>query len=320
MPTRPKGAIELTATSTPTEQLTEKLGIGRKIRAYVALTKPRVMELLLVTTVPVMFLAAHGMPDLWLVVTTVIGGAMSAGSAAAFNMYIDRDMDAHMKRTKDRPLVTGELTPRNALVFAWVLAALSTVWLAVFTNWVATIYSVVAIFFYVVIYTLWLKRRTEQNIIWGGIAGCFPVVIGWTAVDPTFSWAPVILFIVVFLWTPAHYWPLSMKYKDQYGAVSVPMLGVTRGTTQVGLQVILYTWATVICSLLLIPAGPMHAIYTVSALVSGGWFVYEAHRLYNQAVKGKQAPAPMRVFHASITYCTILFLAIALDALFPIAF
>ena len=272
------------------------------------------LELLLVTTVPVMMLAAHGWPGLWLIVATVIGGSLSAGSAAAFNMYIDRDMDAHMQRTQDRPIVTGEISPRNALIFAWVLGVASTVWLALTTNLAATALSVIAIFFYVVVYTLWLKRRTEQNIIWGGIAGCFPVAIGWAAVDPTWSWAPVILFVVVFLWTPAHYWPLSMKYKDQYASVDVPMLGVTRGTSQVGLQVILYAWATIVCSLLLIPFGPMGVIYTVSAIVFGGWFLYESHRLYNRAITDDK-PAPMRVFHASITYLTLLFIAVAVDPL-----
>lgn len=280
------------------------------------LTKPRVLELLLVTTVPVMLLAAGGLPNLWLVLATVIGGTMSAGSAAAFNMYLDRDMDAHMQRTQNRPLVTGEVSPRGALVFAWTLAALSTVWLLVTTNWLAATLSATAIFFYVVIYTMWLKRRTEQNIIWGGIAGCFPVMIGWTAVTESISWPPVILFLLVFLWTPAHYWPLSMKYKDQYGKVDVPMLGVTRGTSHVGLQVILYTWATVICSLLLIPIAGMGAVYTFSALVFGGWFIYEAHRLYATAIRGGN-PAPMRVFHASIVYLTLLFVAIAVDPLLP---
>ena len=272
------------------------------------------LELLLVTTVPVMMLAAHGWPGLWLIVATVIGGSLSAGSAAAFNMYIDRDMDAHMQRTQDRPIVTGEISPRNALIFAWVLGVASTVWLALTTNLAATALSVIAIFFYVVVYTLWLKRRTEQNIIWGGIAGCFPVAIGWAAVDPTWSWAPVILFVVVFLWTPAHYWPLSMKYKDQYGAVNVPMLGVTRGTSQVGLQVILYAWATFACSLLLIPAGPMGVVYTVSAFVFGGWFIYESHRLYSRAIRD-DSPAPMRVFHASIVHLTLIFVAVAVDPL-----
>ncbi|MCZ4066792.1 heme o synthase [Microbacterium sp. NPDC006705] len=289
---------------------------GATVRAYVALTKPRVLELLLVTTVPVMILAAGGLPNLWLVLATVVGGAMSAGSAAAFNMYLDRDIDAHMKRTENRPIVTGEVSARGALIFAWTLAVASTVWLAVTTNWVAASLSVFAIFFYVVIYTMILKRRTEQNIVWGGIAGCFPVVIGWSAVTGSLSWAALILFVLVFLWTPPHYWPLSMKYKNDYDEVDVPMLGATRNGSQVGLQVILYAWATVACSLLLIPVAPMGLVYTVSAIVFGGWFLYESHRLYNRAVRGEQA-RPMRVFHASITYLTLVFVAIAVDPLLP---
>jgi len=290
--------------------------LGRTIRAYIALTKPRVLELLLVTTVPVMILAQGGLPDIWLVVATVLGGSMSAGSAAAFNMYLDRDIDAHMQRTVNRPLVTGEVSPRGALIFAWTLAAASTVWLWLTTNWLAAVLSAAAIFFYVVIYTMILKRRTEQNIVWGGIAGCFPVLIGWTAVTGSLSWTPMILFALVFLWTPPHYWPLSMKYKDQYEEVDVPMLGATRSGSQVGLQVILYAWATVACSLLLIPVADMGLVYSVSAIVFGGWFVYESHRLYNRAVRGTE-PRPMRVFHASITYLTLLFVAIAIDPLLP---
>lgn len=293
-----------------------KRTIGSTIKAYVSLTKPRVMELLLVSTVPVMFLAQGGMPNLWLVFATVIGGAMSAGSAASFNMYIDRDMDAQMHRTENRPLVTGEITPRAALIFSWVLAVASTVWLWLTTNWLTTTLSVAAIFFYVVIYTLILKRRTEQNIIWGGIAGCFPVVIGWSAVTEDLAWPAIVLFALVFLWTPAHYWPLSMKYRDDYSGADVPMLGVTRNASQVGLQVILYAWATVACSLLLIPVAGMGLVYTASALVFGGWFVYESHRLYDQAVRGSN-PRPMRVFHASISYLTLIFLAVAIDPLLP---
>jgi len=289
---------------------------GRTLRAYVALTKPRVLELLLVTTVPVMILAEGGLPDLWLVLATVIGGSLSAGSAAAFNMYLDRDIDAHMQRTAGRPLVTGEVSPRGALIFAWTLAVGSTVWLLVTTNWLTAVLSASAIFFYVVIYTMILKRRTEQNIVWGGIAGCFPVLIGWSAVTGSLAWPPVILFALVFLWTPPHYWPLSMKYKDQYEQVHVPMLGATRNGSQVGLQVILYAWATVACSLLLIPVAGMGLVYTVSALVFGGWFIYESHRLYNRAVRGTE-PRPMRVFHASITYLTLIFVAIAIDPLLP---
>lgn len=294
----------------------DRRSVGRTVRAYVALTKPRVLELLLVTTVPVMILAQGGLPNLWLIFATVIGGSLSAGSAAAFNMYLDRDIDAHMQRTENRPLVTGEVSPRGALTFAWTLAVVSTVWLLVFTNPLAAGLSAVAIFFYVVIYTIILKRRTEQNIVWGGIAGCFPVLIGWSAVTGSLSWAPFILFLLVFLWTPPHYWPLSMKYAAQYDEVDVPMLGATRSGSQVGLQVILYAWATVACSLLLIPVASMGLVYTVSALVFGGWFIYESHRLYSRAVRGGE-PRPMRVFHASITYLTLLFVAIAVDPLLP---
>ena len=300
----------------PVVPATADRSFGRTVRAYVVLTKPRVLELLLVTTVPVMILAQGGFPNLWLVLATVVGGSMSAGSAAAFNMYLDRDIDAHMARTENRPIVTGEVSPRGALVFAWVLAAASTVWLWLTTNWLAAALSVSAIFFYVVIYTMILKRRTEQNIVWGGIAGCFPVLIGWSAVTGSLAWSPFILFVLVFLWTPPHYWPLSMKYRDQYDEVDVPMLGATRSGQQVGLQVILYAWATVACSLLLIPVAGMGLVYTVSSLVFGGWFIYESHRLYSRAVRGEQA-RPMRVFHASITYLTLLFVAIAVDPLLP---
>lgn len=309
------GAMDISTTSQTTESAAPK-SIGRTIRAYVALTKPRVLELLLVTTVPVMILAQGGLPNLWLVLATVIGGSLSAGSAAAFNMYIDRDMDAHMQRTVNRPIVTGEITPRAALIFAWTLGVVSIAWLWLTTNWLAAVLSAVAIFFYVVIYTIILKRRTEQNIVWGGIAGCFPVVIGWSAVTGSLSWTPMILFVLVFLWTPPHYWPLSMKYKDQYEEVDVPMLGATRSGSQVGLQVILYAWATVACSLLLIPVAPMGLLYSVSAVVFGGWFIYESHRLYSRAVRGEE-PRPMRVFHASITYLTLIFVAIGVDPLLP---
>ena len=287
-----------------------------KIKGYISLTKPRVMELLLVTTVPVMILAEQGIPNLWLVLATVIGGAMSAGAAGAFNCYIDRDIDKVMKRTKNRPLVTGVLSPREALVFSWSMAVLSTVWLYFTTNPLTAALSVGAIFFYVVIYTLWLKRWTSQNIIWGGIAGCFPVLIGWAAVANSLSWAPFILFAVVFLWTPPHYWPLSMKYREDYKSAGVPMLSVIRGRAQVGLQVILYAWATVACSLLLIPVASMGIVYTVVAAASGGWFIYETHRLYNLAIRHEHV-SPMRVFHGSISYLTLLFLAVGIDPLLP---
>ncbi|MEY4312909.1 MAG: polyprenyltransferase, partial [Actinomycetota bacterium] len=254
----------------------------RRISAYVALTKPRVIELLLVTTAPVMVLAQRGIPDLWLVLGTLLGGAMSAGSANAFNMYIDRDIDQLMARTKGRPIVTGDVTPGKALAFAWALGIISIVLLAIVANPLAAALSLAAILFYVFVYTLLLKRRTEQNIVWGGIAGCFPVLIGWAAVTNSLSIEPWILFVVVFLWTPAHYWPLSLRYVDDYAAASVPMLSVLRPRVAVGLQVILYAWATVVASLVLIPVAPMGPIYTAVAVLVGGWFIVETHRLYHR--------------------------------------
>ena len=287
------------------------------LRAYVALTKPRVIELLLVTTVPVMVLAERGLPSLWLVLATVFGGALSAGSANAYNMFIDRDIDMHMGRTSARPLVTGEVSGRAALVFATVLGALSVAWLWVFTTPLAALLSLGAILFYVFVYTLWLKRRSEQNIIWGGIAGCFPVLIGWSAVTGSLSLEALILFLVVFLWTPPHYWPLSMKYREDYARVDVPMLAVVREAPIVGLQVILYAWATVIASLLLIPVAPMGVLYAVVAVVAGGWFIVESHRLYQRSLRGGEL-TPMRVFHSSISYLTLLFLAVGIDPLLPL--
>ena len=287
------------------------------LRAYVALTKPRVIELLLVTTVPVMVLAERGLPSLWLVLATVFGGALSAGSANAYNMFIDRDIDMHMGRTSARPLVTGEVSGRAALVFATVLGALSVAWLWVFTTPLAALLSLGAILFYVFVYTLWLKRRSEQNIIWGGIAGCFPVLIGWSAVTGSLSLEALSLFLVVFLWTPPHYWPLSMKYREDYARVDVPMLAVVREAPVVGLQVILYAWATVAASLLLIPVAPMGVLYAVVAVVAGGWFIVESHRLYQRSLRGGEL-TPMRVFHSSISYLTLLFLAVGIDPLLPL--
>lgn len=288
----------------------------RKVKAYVALTKPRIIELLLVTTAPVMILAAQGIPNLWLFFATIIGGAMSAGSAGAFNCYIDRDIDRVMKRTSHRPLVTGELTDREALIFSWVTGVASAVWLAVLVNPLAAALSSLAIVIYVVGYSLILKRRTPQNIVWGGLAGCFPVLVAWAAVTGTLDWAPFILFGVIFLWTPPHYWPLSMRYREDYASVNVPMLAVVRGRTQVGLQVVLFAWATVACSLLLIPVGSMGILYTVVAVLAGGWFIWDAHRLYAKAIRHAEGN-PMRVFHTSISYLTVLFVAVGIDPLLP---
>jgi len=298
---------------------TSRHSLGRTVRAYVALTKPRVLELLLVTTVPVMILAQGGLPSLWLVLATVIGGSMSAGSAAAFNMYLDRDIDAHMQRTENRPLVTGEVSPRGALIFAWTLAALSTVWLWLTTNWLAAVLSAVAIFFYVVIYTMILKRRTEQNIVWGGIAGCFPVLIGWTAVTGSLAWPPVILFLLVFLWTPPHYWPLAMRFREDYGRARVPMLPVVATDVTVARQVVAYSWAMVAASVALWPVAGTGWTYGVASLALGAAFLREAHGLLARARAGLSGASlkPMRLFHGSISYLSLLFLAVALAPFLP---
>ena len=300
--------------SKPSSSTPARGGFVGKLKAYIALTKPRVIELLLITTVPTMILAKQGMPSLWLILTTLIGGALSAGSANAFNCYIDADIDKVMNRTKGRPLVTGELTKTQAFVFAWVVGIASVLWLGFTTNWLAAMLSLGAILFYVIIYTLLLKRRTPQNIVWGGAAGSMPVLIGWAAVTNSLSVAAWVLFLVIFLWTPPHYWPLSMRYREDYATAGVPMLPVVRGDKTVAVQIILYSWALFISTLILIPAAPMGWIYTIVAVLSGGWFMYESYVLYRQGVTGT-VKNPMRLFHGSISYLTVLFIAIAIDPL-----
>jgi len=293
-----------------------QISLRRKVAAFVSLTKPRVMELLLAVTIPTMFLATNGIPHLGLVLVVLIGGALSAGSAGAFNCWFDRDIDRLMNRTSGRPLVTGEISDRAALTFAWILAIVSTAWFALFTNWLATGLSVFAIFFYVVIYSIWLKRRTPQNIVWGGAAGGFPVLIGWASVTNSLSWTPAVLFLIIFLWTPPHYWPLSWRYREDYKVAGVPMLTVVRGRVTVGLQIVLYGWATVTASLLLVPVAGMGILYTVVASSAGTWFLIECHRLYSRALEHVD-PKPMRLFHLSNAYLTLVFLTIAIDPLLP---
>ncbi|MFE3069536.1 heme o synthase [Streptomyces sp. NPDC059247] len=288
---------------------------GVRVKAFVALTKPRIIELLLITTVPVMFLAEQGVPDLWLVLATCFGGYLSAGGANALNMYIDRDIDALMDRTSQRPLVTGVLTPRAALIFGLTLAAVSTLWFGLLVNWLSAALSLGALLFYVVVYTMILKRRTAQNIVWGGIAGCLPVLIGWSAVTDSMSWAAVILFLVIFFWTPPHYWPLSMKVKDDYARAGVPMLPVLASNKVVAKQIVAYSWVMVAVSLLLTPLGYTGWFYTTVALLTGGWWLWEAHGLLNRAkaeVSGAKLKE-MRLFHWSITYVSLLFVAVAVD-------
>ncbi len=284
---------------------------------YVSLTKPRIIELLLVTTFPVMFLAERGVPSLWLIVATMVGGILAAASANALNCYIDRDIDAHMDRTAHRPLVTGAILPRNAVIFGTVLGVGSVVWLATLVNTISASLAFGAIVLYVVFYTILLKRRTSQNIVWGGVAGCMPVLIGWSAVTGSLSWAPLVLFLVVFFWTPPHYWPLSMRFKDDYANAGVPMLPVVANDIAVGKQIVAYSWVTVAVSLALIPVAPMGWLYAVTAVVSGGVFIIEAHRLLGRAKRGISGSAlgAMRLFHYSISYLTLLFLSVAVDPL-----
>lgn len=289
-------------------------GFMRKAKAYLQLTKPQVIELLLVTTAPTMMFAAGGMPSLWLILNTMVGGAMAAGASGAFNCYIDRDADRKMKRTERRPLVTGELTDKEALVFAWVLAIVSIIYLYFLVNPLAALLGVIAIFLYVVFYSLILKRRTTQNIVWGGLAGCMPVFIAWAAVENRITWAAVVLFLVIFLWTPPHYWPLSMKYAEDYQRAGIPMLGAIASARSVSVQVVLYAWAMVVCSFLFIPLGGAGWVYTLTALAVGAWFLYHCHKLHNLARAEKATSrTAMTVFHGSITYLTILFIALAID-------
>ncbi|GAA4875759.1 heme o synthase [Saccharopolyspora cebuensis] len=281
------------------------------LAAYFALTKPRVIELLLVTTIPAMFLAERGIPSPWLVLVTLVGGAMSAGSANALNCVADSDIDAVMHRTKKRPLVNYEVPKRHALTFGLVLGALSFLVLWLGANLLAAVLATSAILFYVLIYTLVLKRRTAQNIVWGGAAGCMPVVVGWAAVTGTVEWPALVMFGVVFLWTPPHFWSLAMKYRDDYARAGVPMLPVVATARQVSARILAYSWATVGCTLLLVPATSW--IYIGFAVLAGAAFLVVAQRLHG-AVRSGAGYNPMTLFHLSNSYLALIFVAIAVDA------
>ena len=283
------------------------------VAAYVALTKPRIIELLLVSTVPTMFLAQGGLPSLWLIVATLIGGSLAAGSANALNCYIDRDIDEVMSRTSRRPLARHTVTPRNALIFGVTLGVLAVGFLWVATNALAALLALAAILFYVLVYTLLLKRRTSQNIVWGGAAGCMPVLIGWAAVTNSIGWAAVVLFAIIFFWTPPHYWPLAMKFKDDYAKAGVPMLPVVATQLTVARQIVAYSWAMVASSLLLWPLATGW-IYGAGAVVLGAVFLVGAHKLERGIAHGRKVK-PMTLFHLSIQYLTILFVLVAVDAL-----
>ncbi|SDR26031.1 heme o synthase [Thermostaphylospora chromogena] len=291
--------------------------LGTTIKAYVALTKPRVIELLLISTLPTMFLAARGLPDPWTAVATLVFGTLSAGSANAFNCYIDRDIDAAMRRTRRRPLARDQVSPRNALIFGVVLGVLSTLGFGLTVNWLAASLSLAAILFYVFVYSMYLKRRTPQNVVWGGIAGCMPVLIGWAGITGRLDWAPFVLFGVVFFWTPPHTWTLAMRYREDYAAAKVPMLPVVATERRVVQESIAYTWATVLCSLLLWPVAGTTLFYPAVALVLGAACLWEVHRLLARVNAGKTGVElrPMRFFHWSNAYLALLFLAVAIDSL-----
>lgn len=289
---------------------------------FVTLTKPRIVELLLITTVPTMIVAAGGWPGqtflggLWLIVATVIGGGLAAGSANTYNMWYDRDIDAVMNRTKKRPLVTGLITPAESLIFASVLAVVSVLWLGLAVNWLAAALAFAANVMYSIGYTILLKRHTKQNIVWGGSAGAMPVLIGWAAVTGSLSWAPVLLFLIIFFWTPPHYWPLSMRFKSDYANASVPMLPVSEPAPLVASHMIAYAAAMVASSLVLIPVAGLGWLYSAVAVVTGAWFTYLCVQLWRRA-KSNEKLAAMKVFHGSITYLSVLFIAMAIDPFLP---
>jgi protoheme IX farnesyltransferase len=283
--------------------------VTRKARALVALTKPRIIELLLVTTVPTMILAEEGLPPAWLVVATVLGGTLAAGGANTFNMYIDRDIDRVMERTRYRPLVTGEIQPRTALWFGLALevAAFALLWGVV--NLLSAVLAVSATLFYVFVYTLWLKRTSRQNIVIGGAAGAVPVLVGWAAVDDGLAWAPWVLFALVFFWTPPHFWALAIKYRADYAAAHVPMLPVVTDHAHTVRAMLGYAVVVGLCAVGLVPLSALGWVYGVVAVVASAVFVVLTARL-----REDQSPAAaMRVFRWSITYLTLVFAAIAVD-------
>ena len=282
-----------------------------KLAAYVALTKPRIIELLLVTTVPAMIVAERGMPALWLVLATLVGGTLAAAGANATNMVIDRDIDKKMRRTRKRPLVTGEITPRNALIFAVVLEVAAAVWLAVVVNPLSAALALAATLFYVVVYTIWLKRTSTQNIVIGGAAGAVPVLVGWAAVTNELALAPFAMFAIIFAWTPPHFWALAIRYREDYARAEVPMLPVVATFDETAKRIVGYTVVLWAVSLAFWPLGDMGWIYLAAAVALGGMFTWKAVRLARSHVPD----TAMGLFHFSITFITLLFGAMAADQL-----
>jgi protoheme IX farnesyltransferase len=292
-----------------TTSTVEVTGTRSVVAAYFALTKPRIIELLLITTVPSMVLAAQGWPGTTLVIATLIGGALSAGGANSLNSYFDRDIDEVMRRTRARPLARHEIQPRNALIFGVVLGVAGFAWLGVFTNLLAASVSTAALLFYVFVYTIALKRSTVQNIVIGGAAGAAPVLVGWAAVTNTVGLPAWVLFLVVFYWTPPHFWALAIRYKDDYEAAGVPMLPVVSGVEVTTRRMLLYTGVMVGVSLLLVPVAAMSWIYLGAAIGLGAWFLWDTWRVY------RRPEDAMRLFTTSTVYLSALFASVMLDVL-----
>ena len=291
--------------------LAGRLPLFEKAKAYVSLTKPRIIELLLVTTVPTMVVAARGLPGGWLILETLVGGTLAAGGANAVNMYVDRDIDAIMHRTARRPLVTGAVSPPAALVFAIGLEVAAFLELAVWVNLLAAVLAVTATLFYVFVYTLWLKRTSSQNIVIGGAAGAVPVLVGWAAVRGSLGLAPIVLFLVIFVWTPPHFWALAVRYRADYVAAEVPMLPAVASMESTARQIVGYTVVLWAMSLLFGVVGAMGPIYWAAAIGLGAVFLGSAIQLYRDRTEARA----MRLFGWSITYLTLLFAAIAVDQL-----
>lgn len=296
---RPEGAVTVSA----------------RLRAHVALTKPRIVELLLATAIPTAFLAAGGLPPLVPTLGVLVGGSLAAGAANTFNSVYDRDIDAVMRRTFHRPAAMGIVSVRAGIWQGAVLTMASAAVLWLTANLLSALLAIVAIVFYAVGYTMLLKRRTPQNIVWGGAAGCMPVLIAWAAITGTLTWTPVVLFLIIFFWTPPHYWPLAMRFRDDYAAAGVPMLPVVRTDRQVATSIIGYSWAMVATSLVLIPVAPMGWVYGIGAAVLGIAFLAQAYLLrgHINAEAADVTRIAMRLFHGSITYLALLFLLVALD-------
>ena len=282
-----------------------------KLAAYVALTKPRIIELLLVTTVPAMVVAERGMPSAWLILATMLGGTLAAAGANATNMVIDRDIDKKMRRTRGRPLVTGEITPRSALVFAVALEVVAAVWLAVVVNPLSAGLAVAATLFYVLVYTIWLKRTSTQNIVIGGAAGAVPVLVGWAAVTNELAVAPFAMFAIIFAWTPPHFWALAIRYREDYARAEVPMLPVVATFDETAKRIVGYTVVLWVTSLAFWPLGDMGPVYLGAAVVLGAMFTWKAVKLARSHVPD----SAMSLFRFSISYITLLFGAMAADQL-----